>query len=108
MVPEASVAVSPGLLNVVTAPALFVSMISVTLSGFPSTSLSLANTSTTVGTPVITVAASATEVMLLVIILMVVLPFAVSAPPVPWAPVFPSSKVQLICTLAGGVLLLLL
>ena len=33
-------------------------------------------------------------------------PAADSAPPVPWAPLLPSLKVQSICTLAGGVLLL--
>ena len=32
----------------------------------------------------------------------VVLPAAVSAPPLPCAPALPSLKIQLICTLAGG------
>ena len=34
---------------------------------------------------------------------MVVLPVAESAPPVPWLPVLPSSNVQSICTLSGGM-----
>ena len=41
--------------------------------------------------------ASLTDVMLTVVV-----PCAVSAPPLPWADVLPSLKVQRICMLAGG------
>ena len=37
------------------------------------------------------------------VMLTVVEPNALSALPTPWLPVLPSLKVQLICTLAGGV-----
>ena len=52
---------------------------------------------------IVAVGASLTAVMVTV-----VLPVAVSVPPVPWAPLLLSLKVQLICALAGGVSLELL
>ena len=51
--------------------------------------------------PIMNVGASLTAVMT------VMLPVAVKAPPVPWAPLLPSLKVQSICVLAGGASLLL-
>ena len=54
------------------------------------------------------VAAVTTGASLVAVMVTVVLPLAVSAPPMPCAPVLPSLKVQWICADAGGASLELL
>ncbi len=49
---------------------------------------------------------ASTGASLTAVMVTVVLPVAVRAPPVPWLPLLPSLKVQLIWALAGGASLL--